>query len=405
MEVIRLIEDYLGDDLTLESADRISRAPRRHIGRMIDELTPYYCDWLEKEEAQSDGNSQGTCMLIDPRPRRDWRQQEDAFKKCLLYFPRCVFPDRLAEFLMPLVAAAPLVGGVGDNEKFRQGLRDALYFLAGMATLRDDAGVVLMPYNFAIDYESVQKAANNEFKELKRSGLRDEYYQAVAEAMEPPGRRGSHDVASFVIAHLKLNGILCARLGYVPIAGFSATWEALQRDYDMAGLSQTAPRVPNRHHRVAQALLRHEVPGLRELDMETVIKLRRNEDAFRDFRRSFGEVLDRAQKELPTDERQWQAEFAQAADDILQPRLADLRRVTSSSVVEKFFIPAALSIGAGTAAYYVADLPAFPVPAITTASFAVFNWVLDKLNKRVSKSGRKAEVLREVYGMLLSPQR
>ena len=49
MEVISIIEDYLGYDLTPESADRVSRAPEEHIGRLIEELTPYYYDWLEKE--------------------------------------------------------------------------------------------------------------------------------------------------------------------------------------------------------------------------------------------------------------------------------------------------------------------------------------------------------------------
>jgi hypothetical protein len=148
-------------------------------------------------------------------------------------------------------------------------------------------------------------------------------------------------------------------------------------------------------------MLQYDVPGIEKASFERVVELRKNEDAFNEWRREFGKVLEKAQKENPEDEQQFEIEFKQAADDQLTPRVKELQKASSSSTLEKIFVPSSLSIGAGAAAFYAAGLAAFPPTAIAAAALAPAGWVIDKLIRRFNKSGRKAAILREFYGYLL----
>lgn len=132
---------------------------------------------------------------------------------------------------------------------------------------------------------------------------------------------------------------------------------------------------------------------------ERIIELRKNEDAFNDWRLAFGQIIDRSQNEEPLDEHQFQTEFAHAADSYLTPRVKDIEKAMSSSVLEKILVPASLSIGAGALVFSAGV--SFPLTAAAAATVAPVGWVIDKANKRFNKSGRRGKILKEFYGYLL----
>lgn len=158
---------------------------------------------------------------------------------------------------------------------------------------------------------------------------------------------------------------------------------------------------PNKAQRIATDLIRYDIPGIGNVDLGTILKIRQNEDAFEAFRTDFGRLIDRVHQEGPANQRDFEKEFRQAADDILRPRIDEVNKTFSVSFIEKSLVPAALSVGAGVVAHSFPGVPAFPVTATAAAVLAPANWVLLKLNARWNKRGRKAEILRDAYSMLL----
>ena len=56
MNIIQLTEDYLGDELTPETATRFTEpdVPLDHLAGYLGKAGRYYYDWLENEEKKSD---------------------------------------------------------------------------------------------------------------------------------------------------------------------------------------------------------------------------------------------------------------------------------------------------------------------------------------------------------------
>ncbi len=204
---------------------------------------------------------------------------------------------------------------------------------------------------------------------------------------------------SWVVAeHIKLAGQICARLDYSPVAGDEAACAALMQEYRLAN---NLPVPPNKAHRIATDLIHYDIPGVGDVDLRTILEIRRNEDAFEAFRRTFGGLMESVHQEQPTDQREFEKEFCQAADDLLRPRIDDVNKTLSVSVIEKALVPAALSVGAGVVAHSFLGVPAFPVTATAAALLTPANWVLLKLRSRWNRQGRKAAILRDAYSMLL----
>lgn len=160
-------------------------------------------------------------------------------------------------------------------------------------------------------------------------------------------------------------------------------------------------KAPNRAQRIAIDLIRYDIPGIGDVDLGTILKIRENEDAFEAFRREFGGLMDRVHQEQPAEQQEFEREFRQAADDILRPRIDEVNKALQVPVIEKSLIPAALSVGAGAMAHSFLGVSAFPATATAAAFLAPANWVLLKLYGRWNRRGRKAAILRDAYSMLL----
>lgn len=412
IDTVSIVRNYMGDDITPSCVERLMQGPEEHIGVLVQNLVSYYYDWLENEEARfsraadaSANDPRGkqeheeiTYYCMDPLDYwRTWREKLDTYKKYLLYFPRFAVPDPLAEFLWPRITAARVVGGLDISDEFKQNFQDALLLLAELAPTALKHDVILMPRAFAADYRVVQEAVN---KELQATEQEREYWEPLYSlAAKHQTSRGGMDM---IVEEVKIDGQLCAWLGLTPVAGHELNHRILRQDYNrgIRHLPTTSGT-----HRVAQTLLRYDLPGVEKASFERVIALRNSENAFWEWRTEFGRVLDKAQSEQPADEEQFEAEFREAADASLMPRVKELEKAAASSVLEKWLVPSALALGASAIAFSVAGLPVPPTTAGTAALVGPGNWAVDKIMKRFNKGGRKATILREFYGYLLAREK
>lgn len=422
MNPIPIIEEYLGRELTLESAQQLASAPNDHIVGLIASLEHFYFDWLENAERDPEGKAGGYLYCVDSAHEAgDWRTRLDECKRYLLYMPKFVVPDPLASTLKPLLTLAKLLGSIMIDDNLRQDLQSALSLLAGLSIASREGEILLFPQEFAFDYTSVQEGAQRELAALEASVTRDAYYKPILETLDEYTRsrdnvnrlkKGTSTpveaqkdapstvdnawlVKNYYTGGVKVAGQICARLDLSPVAGNEVSRVVLQQEYNLGTIEKP---IAQGIHKMAQVLARYEVPGIANADIATILALRQNEAVFNDFRREFANLLQHATRQSPIDQHQFEVEFKQACDDLLQPKIDELRKATKSSVTEKFFIPAALGLGAGAAAFAITgDLAA---TSLTALGATPWNWVLDKVRKRWNAAGRKSMALIEAYGLL-----
>jgi hypothetical protein len=451
MNTIDVIEEYFGDELTEKTAKKIGAAPPDHIVPLVEKLDEHYERWFA---AQQDANEQSAaatdtgnyfyCMEPFP-PEGNGRAIASRYKKFLLYFPRLAIPDPIADVLYPPIIVAHVLNIFPDqvrrgsfpwDARLQEDFRDAVQLLAEIAPAVKRQDLRLLPNPYLIFSELVQKAAQSELDALSRDAHRESYYRPIEEAamnkhtmagyarhltqlkVESSGRTARPadflvsmqeilerdkdtlpGAISWIVAeHIKLAGQICARLNYTALAGDEAVYAALMQEYKLAGNSALPP---NKAQRVATDLIRYDIPGIGNADLRTILAIRRDEDAFEAFRRDFGSLMDRVHQEQPADQQEFEREFRQAADDILRPRIDEVNKTLSVSVIEKSLVPAALSVGAGAVAHSFLGASTFPVTAAAATLLTPANWVLLKLHSRWTRRGRKAEILRDAYSMLL----
>jgi hypothetical protein len=376
-------------------------------------------------------------------PEGDGRAIANRYKKFLLYFPRLAVPDPIADiFYPPLIVAHVLNSFPGQarrgtfpwNDRVQEDFRDAIRLLAEIAPAVKRQDLRLLPNPYLIFSELVQNAATSEldalrsgahgenyFREIETAAMNkytiagyarhlaqlkaessvgnappEDYLVSMQEILERDKDKLPGAISWVVAEHIKLAGQICARLDYNAVAGDEAAYAALRQEYMLA---DNLP--PNKAQRIATDLVRYDIPGIGNIDLRTILKVRQNEDSFEAFRRDFGNLMDRVHQEQPTDQRDFEKEFHQAADDILRPRIDGINKTLSVSVIETFLVPAALSLTAGVAAHSFLGLAAFPVTVTAATLLTPANWVLLKLNSRWNRTGRKDVILRDAYSMLL----
>jgi hypothetical protein len=198
------------------------------------------------------------------------------------------------------------------------------------------------------------------------------------------------------VGQAKVAGQLCLRLDLSPVAGSELMRTILQQEYLLQGARPVAQSV----HATSTALARFEIPGIAAADLHTILSIRRHDTAFAEFRRNYARLMREALSQNPADQAQFEVEFRSAADDLLIPRIDELQKATRSSVLEKFLIPGAVSLGAAAIAYDITHTAA--VSTLASAGLASGSWILDKLRKRYSSSGQKSRKLVEAYGLLMN---
>lgn len=414
MDSIETIEDFIGEELTEDWARLLAEAPFDQIVALLNALSPAYYDWLETEIATLEGESNAesknkqTYHCVDPYLRYSpWEQWLIRFKPMLLYYPSITIPDPLADMLWPLFMSAEVVRMINAHgyrappidsinvAKLRLELKEALEILVKLRPFVKDQSFVLLPHLFVHDNGIMQVRTLDEMRLLVGTQKEHDYEKLIAKYEQE--FETNKVKTEFAVGGVKLWGQVCAELDFTPIAASGLIRDILQMEYGLINL----PRAASAENRVSQALMQFEVPGLSEVELSDVLSLRKNEDAFREWRIAYGQVLDMVQKESPKDQKAFDAEIRLAAETIMTPLTEQLKsKAKSSSALEKIFVPSALSIGGGLIAF-ASFGDSFPTAALVGAGLSPAGWVMEKLIRRFNKGGCKATMVREFYSYLL----
>jgi hypothetical protein len=147
----------------------------------------------------------------------------------------------------------------------------------------------------------------------------------------------------------------------------------------------------------AQLLSRYRLPAIANVTIDDIIALRKNEESFAEFRRLLGDLLAQVDDIHPRDQTQFEIEFAQAMQDKMAPEIERLQSATKSSILEKAFVPAGLSLSGGALLVALGGAVAFPPAALVAAGLAPATLAADVLRKKFNKSGMKARELSNAY--------
>lgn len=390
MSAIDIIEDFAGEELTDDLVSSIIRWPKNQTAQLLSELNIYYSNWLNDE---SNANSSDDPNFLTYAELNDfqWDQQIEFYKKHLLYFQKVSVVDPLASLVWKMA------GFLFTKEETQQMFDYELFPVLGLLrTLRDSVkkgDITLVPFAYA--GFQVQDEAREVLNILEKD---PDYMKNIMQKLND-NNLNIHFIKS-VLDQVQLQGQLCKRLNLAPVATNVVSKAMIEEDY---GRNSKLLKVPAQNNRVSSVLFQFEVPGIKKATVSEILNLRNNEAAFAEWRISFGQLMDSTRAEEPKDQAQFLVEFKQKASDILTPKLSAINSALKSSAVEKILMPASVTLGAGFAVYSLtAPETRYPIGSIASASFTSVAWVLDKLNKRFNKSGKKAAILKEFYGFMLS---
>ena len=391
MNIIQLTEDYFCDELTPETATRLTEpdVPLDHLAAYLGKAGRYYYDWLENEEKKATSAKRQIYHPLDPYPRGEALDETIARYKALhLYFPDVTLADPVAKAIWPACTASqidPVLTFTDETETdLRRDIREAFKLLSAFKPLIQSGDVTLVPSTFALDYTVVQDAARNDLKALKQENLLNLY--------------GEQD--SGMIGAVKVWCKVCEMCEYTPVAARDWVSKILAVEYQQA--VQRLQRVAGIDARVAQDLWQYRLPGVQQAPVNEIINLRRNHDAFAEWRNVLSGLLEQVRKETPApDPAQFEAEFKRAAEAQLTPKLQAIRSsVGQSQVLSKMLVPGSLTLGGGVITYVITQQP-FTAAAVSSA-LAPVSWILDRMIKRFNREGRQAGILRDFYGYLIN---
>ena len=279
----------------------------------------------------------------------------------------------------------PVVSFTDEAETaLRRGIREAFQLLAAFKPLIQSGDVTLVPSTFALDYTVVQDAARNDLKALEQENLLRLY--------------GEHDRG--IIGAVKVWCKVCEMCEYTPLAGRDWVSKILAVEYQQA--MRRLQRVAGIDARVAQDLWQYRLPGVQQAPVNEIINLRRNHDAFAEWRNVLSGLLEQVRKEAPApDPAQFEAEFKRTAEAQLTPKLQAIRSsIGQSQFLSKVLVPDSLTLGGGAITYMITQQP-FTSAAVTSA-LAPVSWIAEKMIKRFNRDGRQAAILRDFYGYLIN---
>lgn len=396
MDAAAAIEKLTGEELSPALSDRLATAPWEHIALLAQTLAPVYYDWLENEEQRRKEDSHEVHHCLDPYPRKaSWQQQVSRLKGFLLYFPRITVPDPLAAALWPPITWAqvlrklgepPLFVAPGDESAFRSRLRRALLLLTELRPLITRGEIVPVPAPFALDYSVVQDAARKAVSKVDSL---------------PEGRGSAYDQCSKeCLGAVKVWQKVCAMCDYTPVAARPWVGKVLQADIDVVKLRC----VPGIDVRSAQLLRGCELPSISNVSMSTIVSLRKNGDAFDEWRSDFHKVMATVDASSVARPEQAAVELQRGFEDILRPRVEQLKeKIKGSPVMDKIFTPAVLALAGSVVTFSITGDPHVSLTgALVSASLSPAAWMIEKLGRRYRKSGRKDALLAEFYGQLLN---
>lgn len=389
LRTLEVVEGYFDGELTPELVTRLHDVPLAHFEGLADLLAGERAAWQDETSAEimrgGCSVAEGSVLLLDSAVFEA--------KPLLLLAESLAVPDPLdPSAIQPTVGAnEELVSWQEEDEDTQRSIW--IQMLAKLAAIRPlltgVEGLLLVSPGLRGTH---LPASPEDFIEqwcgpdLHRS-LKDRMmYLEERAGVERPGE---------LLA-------LARNMGYVPCTGNESTLDLLGW---LNVPSVVRRRPPSSVSRALSAIAEYRLPELRTFDVDTLVALRRNDDAFRRFRSALTQVLAMTQllvKSLPNEMlvataaeereavvREFRAQIAAQ----LQPEVDRLESAIHRSVFSHHFLPTALPLTFGMAGvvYFSESLIGTLIGA--GASLSV-NVIADLLHRR---SSRQDKVLRSAY--------
>jgi hypothetical protein len=418
--ILDVLENYLGD----LSDSRVDRLTGEEISELAERVNEFYENWTMPEATDlrmyAGGWIAGNFVAAGPRAY---------LYTTLLYYPQTIIHDPVADWFFPRrekLIAPPSVKGranlelqgteagllagngyyrfIGDPERTRLVLKPAVQALGEVSELIRAGVIIPVPQWWLVEQRQSailtavrHDVGDEEFVSVVRRPIdepapRSDHVRGMAVVPEGGWARGEESRGDAQDAAYFLNKTLAVMDGsgslYVPPAATDAKLFELRADRVVAEL---------RRHRVdlhlARALANAHLPFLGDLDPKTLLAVRRDEQAFADWRAELRSAV-RTISSRPSDGDEFDSEAKQVMQDLLLPKAHEVKRLTSTSAALRDAAKAqALELSLGTASLGLAASAAhqpFDQAALAALGVsAVARWVLSPL-LRASPTGTKA---------------
>ena len=375
-----MLRTFTGDEFTVDVGARLADADIEHVAALVEHLARFYWDWLETEEAaRADPAAPDVFHCIEPYgPERSASENIDRYKALLLYFPHVAIPDPLGNALWPLITAGALFNEITLTDEsepiFRARMRSAVTELAALAPLIDAGDVVMLPSTFALDYAKIQEAARAFTRSYAAAPL--------------PDLPADHPTVGATAAWANV----CAACDFTPLATSDDVERLMRRD-----IAEFEHLAANAQVRTSNVLSRQRLTGIDRIPFTDVIRLRRDDEAFATWRRALEAVMERVHGERVEDERAFEREFRHAAEELLTPEIERMERALRGSVFGDLVVPGGVAVAGGVITLALTH----GFPAATLAA-GPLSYVGKLLYNRYGKAGRRAGLVRQFFGRLIS---
>jgi hypothetical protein len=415
--ILEALETIVGENLTPAVAKRLAEAPAEQVRHLLHELIPYYGSPISQfliDYSAAQGLRNPFYCSIDPElPEPQCVNEAEIqrfahvagqFRNSLLYLERVALPDPF-DFLFtrPL---SDLIRGSGEVKAFcdesdsflEQGWGVAVSFLEAIAPLVRAHLVNLVPYRWlsafnlfirALQYNTLGEPFGKDAVIVTGDSLEP---VNVGDAIGPIASNEERETIAVAITFYDL----LSNMNLIPLARTDTGRRALEV---MTALKRV---ILSGHVRGAATgvLVQNELPGVARIPIETIVALRLDDEAFQAWRTSFSEVMVRAQTLPFRTEAEYRANLIEAADDLLKPKIREIdKSLTGSRVLRDLVKPHGLQIGVGGV---IALMTHNPVGLLGAASTALVKFGVDSVNKKVSRSTRRSQTLRDVYAYVVS---
>lgn len=256
-----VIEEFFGQELSQAHLSVLKEAPEEQIGELFDRLNNGWVDWFDhrfdKGLAPDKHYFLGeNISSVEPLPMT-------RYKQLALYFPSIATRDPLEAKLNIHVQVAQAIGQIWPGQ-LRGDLISGLEALMEIAPLIRAGAIDIVPAGQAGMSEGVQDVARREVKSERTSG---------------------DDENDFAGAFGFATG-LCRMLAYWPVASTEPFWKRL----DLGG-KQFATELAHCNIPITQAVASFNVPSVSRIELSDLLRLRANDEAFSDFRETFGVAI------------------------------------------------------------------------------------------------------------------
>jgi hypothetical protein len=381
MDGLQIIENFCGEPLDAELAQRLGSAPSDQLIALVEKLSPYWYDWYDDALAD-DSDGDNFHFMASDHWNADSRIMPAAeYKKLALYYPKIGIPDPLAWTLKSQIDAAALIGAV-DTGNLQRNVIEGLAVLAEIAPLVRMGALKLIPHLFASLHPKLQDVARTE---LER---------------EDPADRIPGTARSFIASEYAVLSAMAGTLGVNPVAGSPRMWNELRK-----GVDALAKRSDPVSMEVQHAFVNFDVPGVAALPMHDLVALRRDSEAFGEFRLKLASAVTSADQLAHEKQELFELHLH---DHLESARARCEHEARTSTALDAFVLPTAagLTVGAVTiAAKYsllskIPEDPSDALIALASVGAPGAAWLLASLARCLLPSRKHAANLARVYGAI-----